>query len=72
MYCQANGWVKYLAAASVLLLVGSTVLNFYLFSQYKEYSERYSSLLASQTELANNNRALQTSLDNYQQYNEPD
>ena len=62
---RSSGWSKYLAAASIALLVGSTILNFYLFQQYKEYSERYSSLLASQTELADNNRALQTSLDEY-------
>jgi anti-sigma-K factor RskA len=60
-----NYWSKYLAAASVVLLIGSTVLNFYLFKQYQEYSERYSGLLASQTELANNNKALQTSIDTY-------
>ncbi|MHA4843387.1 anti-sigma factor [Flavitalea antarctica] len=59
------GWVKFLAAASVLLLVASTILNFYLFRQYKDYSERYSSLLASQTQLANNNQALQTSLNEF-------
>ncbi|RYY30273.1 MAG: anti-sigma factor [Chitinophagaceae bacterium] len=57
---------RYLAAASVILLVGSTILNFYFFSQYREYSERYSALLSSQTELAKNNQALQTSLDKYQ------
>ena len=62
---RSSGWSKYLAAASIALLVGSTILNFYLFQQYKDYSERYSSLLASQTELADNNRALQTSLDEY-------
>jgi anti-sigma-K factor RskA len=56
------GWAKYLAAASVLLLVASTILNFYLFRQYQDYSERYSSLLASQTELANRNSVLQTSV----------
>ena len=64
---SGTGWVKYLAAASVLLLVASTVLNFYLFRQYKDYSERYSSLLASQTQLADNNRALQTSIENFQE-----
>lgn len=62
---STSGWAKYLAAASVLLLVGSTILNFYLFNQYKAYSERYVNLLASQTQLANNNRALQTSVDTY-------
>jgi anti-sigma-K factor RskA len=61
-----TGWVKFLAAASVLLLVASTILNFYLFRQYQDYSERYSSLLASQTQLANNNQVLRTSLDNFQ------
>ncbi|RYF94173.1 MAG: hypothetical protein EOO00_05575, partial [Chitinophagaceae bacterium] len=50
---RSQGWARLLAAASVFLLVGSTILNFYLFRQYKDYSERYSSLLASQTELAN-------------------
>jgi anti-sigma-K factor RskA len=65
IFKQTNKWVPYLAAASVVLLIASTILNFYLFSEYKEYSERYSSLLASQTELANNNKALQTNLDNY-------
>ncbi|RZL09055.1 MAG: anti-sigma factor, partial [Pedobacter sp.] len=63
---QATGWAKYLAAASVLLLIASTVLNFYLFRQYKDYSERYSSLLASQTQLANNNDILRTSVDRLQ------
>jgi anti-sigma-K factor RskA len=63
---SGTGWVKYLAAAAVLLLVASTVLNFYLFRQYKDYSERYSSLLASQAQLADNNSALQTSLDDFQ------
>ena len=62
---RSSGWSRYLAAASIALLVGSTILNFYLFRQYKDYSERYSGLLASQTELANNNRNLQTSLDEY-------
>ncbi len=58
-----RGW--YLAVASVILLVGSTILNFYFFSKYKDYSERYSTLLSSQTELAKNNQALQTSVEKY-------
>jgi anti-sigma-K factor RskA len=62
---EPSRWIKMLAAASVLLLIASTILNFYLFRQYKDYSERYSGLLASQTELAANNRALQTSVDAY-------
>ncbi len=60
-------WMRYLAAASVILLIGSTVLNLYFFNQYKSYSQRYDELLASQTELANTNKVLQTKLDGYQE-----
>lgn len=60
-------WIRYLAAASVILLIGSTVLNLYFFNQYKSYSQRYDELLASQTELANSNRALQSKLDGYEE-----
>lgn len=59
-------WIKYLAAASVLLLVASAALNIYLFSQYKSFSNKYADLLASQTEMASNNQAMQTRLDQYQ------
>ena len=60
------GWVRYLAAASVVLLVASTALNFYFFKQYKDYSGRYADLLASQSQLVENNRILNTKLDSYQ------
>lgn len=60
------GWVRYLAAASVVLLVASTALNFYFFKQYKDYSSRYADLLASQSQLAENNRVLNTKLNNYE------
>lgn len=58
------GWrrIHYVAAASLVLLVGSTLLNLYFFNQYKHYSEGYAKLLASQTELANANQTLQTKL----------
>jgi anti-sigma-K factor RskA len=62
---NSRPWIKYLAAASVLLLVASSILNFYLFRQYREFSDRYSSLLASQTALAADNKALQTSVNRY-------
>lgn len=60
-------WIRYLAAASVILLIGSTVLNLYFFNQYRSYSQRYDELLASQTELANSNRVLQSKLNGYQE-----
>lgn len=60
------GWQRYIAAAAVILLVISTALNFYFFSQYKDYSERYTALMTQQTELAKNNQALQTRLESYE------
>ncbi len=60
------GWLRFLAAASVILLLGSTALNFYFFSQYKEYNARYDQLLASQAQMASANQALQTKLQDYE------
>lgn len=57
---------KYLAAASVILLLMSTALNFYFFNRYKEYNEKYQELIASQTELASHNQILQTRLLEYE------
>lgn len=58
--------MRYVAAASIILLVGSAILNFYYFNKYKDFSQRYDQLLAQQTELARNNDALQTRLSNYE------
>ena len=57
---------RYLAAAAVILLLMSTGLNFYFFSRYKEYNERYQELILSQTELASHNQILQTRLLEYE------
>jgi anti-sigma-K factor RskA len=59
-------WLKWLAAASIVLLLGSTVLNFYFFNRYKHYSAQYEQILAQNTELAKNEQALRTSLQEYQ------
>jgi anti-sigma-K factor RskA len=59
--------LKYIAAASVVLLVGSIGLNVYYFSKYRDFSQRYNQLVALQTELAKNNGIMQTRLDNYEQ-----
>lgn len=61
-----TGWQRYLAAASIALLLVSTTLNFYFFSQYKSYSRRYATLMAQQTELAKNNDIMRTKLDSYE------
>jgi anti-sigma-K factor RskA len=55
---------KYLAAACIILLVGSTVLNFYFYSRYQRSNEQYTQLLASQTEMANAMKVMQTRMDN--------
>ncbi|HEX4851593.1 MAG TPA: hypothetical protein VFV08_12335, partial [Puia sp.] len=46
------GWLRYMAAASVILLIGSTILNFYFFTQYKKYVSKYDELIASQSQMA--------------------
>jgi len=56
---------RYVAAASIILLIGSTIMNFYFFSQYRKYSNQYSELLASQSAMANNVKAMQAKADNY-------
>ncbi|MBC7829866.1 MAG: anti-sigma factor [Chitinophagaceae bacterium] len=63
---KAMGWLRYLAAASIALLIISTALNFYLFNQYKSYSSRYATLMAQQTELAKNNDIMRTRLTAYE------
>ena len=60
------GWQRYIAAASIALLLISTALNFYFFNQYQSYSNRYEALLAQQADLAKNNDVLRTRLDTYE------
>lgn len=55
-------WVRTLAAASVILLIGSAVLNIYYYNKYQESSTAYDRLLAQQTDLVNNNKSMQTRL----------
>jgi anti-sigma-K factor RskA len=60
------GWQRYMAAASVILLLLSTAINFYLFNRVKSYSSRYEALVAQQSELAKNNTIMRTRLDAYE------
>lgn len=57
---------RYLAAASIILLVASTALNFYFFQQYKIYNTRYNDLLAQNQLLTSNNNTIQTKLNSYE------
>ncbi|HEY1202598.1 MAG TPA: anti-sigma factor [Niastella sp.] len=61
------GAMRYVAAASVVLLMGSMGLNVYYFNKYRSFSQRYDQLVAEQTQLAKNNGIMQTRLDNYEQ-----
>ena len=60
------GWVRYIAAASILLLVASTILNYYFFNQYKEYSAKYEQLVQNQSQMASANQILQAKLGDYE------
>jgi anti-sigma-K factor RskA len=61
-----TGFAKYVAAASLVLLAGSVLLNFYLLSQYKKTIAKNENLIAAQTQVANNNKVLQTKMLNYE------
>lgn len=61
-----TGFARYVAAASLILLAGSVLLNFYLLGQYKKTIARNEELIAAQTQVANNNKVLQTKMHNYE------
>lgn len=49
------GWsrsLRYAAAASVIFLVGSVILNFYFYRKYQTISDQYSALVQQQSEMA--------------------
>jgi anti-sigma-K factor RskA len=58
-------WPRYVAAASLILLVASTALNFYFFGRYKAYIAKYDALVASQTQMVANNQQLQVKMQDY-------
>ena len=60
-----SAW-KWLAAACIILLVGSTALNFYFYSSYKNSMQNYEALLTQRSTLQANNASYKQSLDLFQ------
>lgn len=60
------GFARYVAAASLILLGGSVLLNLYLLNQYKKSIAQYKDLVASQSQVASANQSLQTKLGSYE------
>ncbi len=58
---------RYLAAASIVLLIISTGLNFYFYSTFKESTDKYQALLNERNTLQANNAAYETRLDSARQ-----
>ena len=54
--------LKYFAAASVVLLLASTILNFYLYNSYRAANNKYESLLVERNGLQANNDVFRTKL----------
>lgn len=60
------GFAKYVAAASLILLAGSVLLNLYLLDQYKKTIAQNKELSEMQKQAAVTNQALQTKLSSYE------
>ncbi len=56
----------YIAAASVLLLLASTILNFYFYNQYQSSAAKLDELVKNEEQLASNNHIMQTKLQEYE------
>ena len=57
-----GGWVKYIAAASIILLVASTALNFYFFNQYKSVTAKYDDVVKQNAAYAQNEKDYQNTI----------
>lgn len=67
MSAPAIGWLRYVAAASVILLVVSAATNVYFYRQFREASSQYQALLIEKSSLLAQNQTLQAKgLDLYQ------
>lgn len=61
------GFWKYMAAASVILLVASAALNFYLYNNYQSASTKYQALLTQRNSLQANNDVFHTKLNDFEE-----
>lgn len=61
-----QSWWRYLAAASVILLLASSALNFYFYSQFKSTEKLYQVALAENTQIANNLSIRETQFKEFQ------
>jgi anti-sigma-K factor RskA len=61
-----TGFLRFVAAASVILMLGSVMLNLYLLRQYRQSVFQFRELVESQTQLANANQSLNTKLQFYE------
>ena len=60
------GFPRMVAAASLILLLGSVLLNLYLLNRYKHMIALNQEMEAGQTRLTNTNQLLNTKLENYE------
>ncbi|MEO5681842.1 MAG: anti-sigma factor [Chitinophagaceae bacterium] len=63
---RSINFAKLLAAASVILLVGSTVLNFYFYNKYQTSIAKLDEFIASNQTLVSNSNVMQAKLQQYQ------
>ena len=54
---------KYIAAAAIILFIGSSILNFYFYNRYKKADLAYANLVAETRSLQANNQVINTRLD---------
>ncbi|HXL56468.1 MAG TPA: anti-sigma factor [Chitinophagaceae bacterium] len=59
--------IRYFAAASVILLIASTVLNVYLYNNYLSVNNKYQALLTERSSLQANNNVFRTRINNLEQ-----
>jgi anti-sigma-K factor RskA len=59
--------IKYFSAASVILLIASTVLNVYLYNNYLSVNNKYQALLTERNSLQANNDVFRTRINNLEQ-----
>ncbi|HYK45027.1 MAG TPA: anti-sigma factor, partial [Parafilimonas sp.] len=64
---RTDTYWKYLAAASIILLLTSTALNFYFYSNFRNSSDKYQALLNERNTLQADNKVYESRLNNIEQ-----